>query len=416
MKNRKVLIQNSISLFIVQGTNYLLPLITLPYVARKLDTSLFGLVMFASVVMTYFMILTDYGFNLSATQKVSENQTDRIALSDITSSVLTIKAILMVISGLLAVIFCESTNVFKDNRAVFYLTFGTVIGNAMTTVWLFQGMQQMRYITVINVLTKGFATCAIFIFINTKADVLLYPLINSAGSILGGMVSVYIAIVNLKITLRVQPVRNLANQLRDGMHVFLSSISISLYTTSVTFILGLHSGPQAVALFTTADKIIQALKGIYVPISQALFPLASKLLIVPTKTNIMKILGIGVICATGMAILSVTTFLYADDIIVLMFGKGYLEAAFFLRIMSPIPVCVVLSNIFGIQILLNIKKQKLFSKILAFAAAFGVASTLTLIFHDDAGGASIAMLLTEALVVFIMFFVVRDYFSKLATN
>jgi len=47
---------------LVQLSNYVIPLITLPYLTRVLGAESFGKVAFAQVVMTYFALLVDYGF------------------------------------------------------------------------------------------------------------------------------------------------------------------------------------------------------------------------------------------------------------------------------------------------------------------------------------------------------------------
>ncbi|HHI03288.1 MAG TPA: flippase, partial [candidate division Zixibacteria bacterium] len=77
------LIENFFSLSILQGANYLLPLITLPYLVRVFGAEGYGQVMFAYSFIQYFVILTDYGFNLSATRSVSVNRENSAKISEI---------------------------------------------------------------------------------------------------------------------------------------------------------------------------------------------------------------------------------------------------------------------------------------------------------------------------------------------
>ena len=85
MKNK--LTKNFIFLFLMQMANLLLPLISLPYLSRVLQPEGFGLIVFAQSLIQYFVILTDFGFNLSATRQVSINRENPEKLKQIFNSV-----------------------------------------------------------------------------------------------------------------------------------------------------------------------------------------------------------------------------------------------------------------------------------------------------------------------------------------
>ena len=77
-------------LYALQGLNYLVPLAVLPYLLRILGVEHYGLIAFAQAFAQYFIILTDYGFNLSATKRIALLRDDRRQVSIVFWSVLVI--------------------------------------------------------------------------------------------------------------------------------------------------------------------------------------------------------------------------------------------------------------------------------------------------------------------------------------
>ncbi|MEC8678340.1 MAG: oligosaccharide flippase family protein, partial [Candidatus Margulisiibacteriota bacterium] len=97
----KNLLKNGTSLGIVQLSNYILPLVTLPYLARILGPNYFGLVMMAQATMIYLTLLTDYGFNLSATKEIAKVRDNLKKVSQLFSSVIIIKSGLLVCGSII---------------------------------------------------------------------------------------------------------------------------------------------------------------------------------------------------------------------------------------------------------------------------------------------------------------------------
>jgi len=275
-KDNKRVVSNFLSLSVLQGANLILPLITFPYLVRVLGVEKFGLVAFALATVTYFEILTDYGFDLSATRQVSIHRDNREKLSSIFSAVITIKGLLSLISLVLLSALVFSFPKFSDFFLIYFFTFGRVIGKILFPVWFFQGTERMRISTTLNILAKVIFTGAIFLFVKESDDYLLVPIFNSSGFIVAGIIAL-IQIRGFGVRFSFQPKAVLIEQLYDGWHIFLSRIYVNIYTTTNTFLLGVMTNNIIVGYYAIAAKIIEAIDSVFIPPNSALYPYMSKL-------------------------------------------------------------------------------------------------------------------------------------------
>ena len=98
---------NFISLVLLQGVNYLLPLLSFPFLFRILGVERYGLVTFGYALMQYFVMFTDFGFNLSATKYISQHRHDLHAINSYLNSAMLGRFLLCAISFLLLIILIE---------------------------------------------------------------------------------------------------------------------------------------------------------------------------------------------------------------------------------------------------------------------------------------------------------------------
>ena len=275
-EDKKRLLSNFFSLSLLQLFTYVLPLLTLPYLVRVLGTEKFGLVMFAQAFIIFFNILVDYGFNLSATREVAVNRESKEKLTEIFSSVMSIKFILIVISfAILSIVIFLFDN-FSDNIDLFYLTFLWVIGQALFPVWYFQGLEKMKYITIVNVTSKLIFTIAIFIFIKDESDYILVPILNGLGFIIGGILSLRIVYKDFNQDFKIQSFKTLTLYFKESSQFFLSRISSVGYSNVNTFLAGILFSPVFVTYYYLADKAVSVILSLFTPVVQTIYPYLAK--------------------------------------------------------------------------------------------------------------------------------------------
>ena len=119
---------NVLSLFLIQGANYLLPLITIPYLIRILGVKGFGVLAFAAAVAQIFVVLTEFGFNLTATRAISINRANPERLNEIISGVFVLKGLLLLLSAfmLFCVLFVVDSQI---ETKIYWACFLLAVGN-----------------------------------------------------------------------------------------------------------------------------------------------------------------------------------------------------------------------------------------------------------------------------------------------
>lgn len=402
MKLDKTIIRNISSLFSIKIAGYLIPLITLPYLVRVLEPVGYGKLGFSLAIIQYFIIIVNYGFNLSATQKIAQNFNNKNAVSLIFWNVLSARVLMSVLGLTILCLLSIFNTEIQQLFPILICAYLGVLGAALFPQWLFQGKEQLGTISTIRIITQVINVPLIFTFIKTPSDVWIAALIASLPSIWIVFFSYYLISKRKWLTWSMPSVRNIFVELKDGWHLFISTAAISLYTTSITVILGVIAGPVSVAIYVSANKLLQAAQGLYTPLSAAFYPRINNLLSKSADEGLgairylMKIQFFLTLC------ISISLFVFAPFVINFLFGDEYAQSAIVLRVLSVLPVVIGLSNIFGIQTLLTHGYKKEFSRVLLLSGLISLCTLLPLCYLFSSIGAAVSVVFTEFIVTILM--------------
>lgn len=401
---RRVLFRNILWLGALQAANYLFPLVTLPYLTRVLGPAAYGDVAFIIAFMQYFVLMVDYGFNLSATQVIAHQQRDKLGCSRTFWTVTACK-LLLALGGTLAiaaiVLFVPA---FRSQWVIFVAAYPAIFGSILLPAWLFQGLEKMGGIALCNVGARTAMLPFIFLLVRSPDSAWLAVLVQSMTSVAAGLLSLWLIRRHDLIMWAPPGWSDIREAFAEGWHVFISVSAISLYTNSNVFILGLTAGTEAVGLFVGADKIRQAAHGVTAPVTQAVYPRINVLMKDSRQDAYRMIRRLTVTLGIGTLLLSLLLFLWAAPIIRILLGDRFLSAVTALRWLAFLPFIIGLNNIFGTQTMLTLGMKREFSHILLVSGLLNLLLIIPLSWTFGASGAAAAVVTTETAVTAAMGF------------
>ena len=401
MSTKKRLLTNFISLATMQGLNFILPLVSLPYLLTVVGPSKFGLISTAQAFIQYFILFTDYGFNLVATRDISIARDNKKQLSIIFSTVMLIRLLLLAFSLLVLVIIVTFIPKFQHDSAIYYLTFGMVIGNVLFPIWFFQGMEHMKIISILNIISKSIFTIGIFVFVKGPTEYLNVAILNSLGYISIGLIGLFLVIYRYKIKMIKPSKEQIVHQLKEGWDIFVSNIVTSLYTNSNIFVLSFFASNKIVGYYASADKIIKAVSSVIGPLIQTVYPFLSRALQESREKAISIINKIFLMITASMGILALIVGLFAKQLVGFL-GAKYIDSIPLLQIMSVLPLILGWANVFGILTMINFDYKRQLSRIYIFASILSVILMSLLIPTFKEYGTAWNAVLTEGFATMLM--------------
>ncbi len=395
--SKKNLFENVIAIGLTQIVTYVIPLVSLPYLSRILGVEKFGLVFWAQSCIQYFIMITEYGFNFSAVREISINRDNKEKVSNIFSSVLAVKFILVFVCFIVLNILILFIPKFKTEILLFYLTFFMVIGHVIYPVWYFQGIEHMKYVTFLKITSQLIFLVLIFLLIKSPKDYQYVAILNSMGFIISGILGIFVAKKRFGLIITYPKIKDIKYQFKNSFEFFIANISNTVYTNTNSFCLGLVANSILVGYYIAAERIYSAIHMATAPIGIALYPYISKTKNVPLYKKIFY--------PSCLLILFICIFVYifAKEIIVLFYGSEMLNAYVTLRIFCITVFFSSISGLIGYPLVAAMGYSKIVNMSLTIAAAVHIIGLGLLYLNNNLNITTIAYL--TILPYVIMFFI-----------
>lgn len=392
----KASIKNGIWMYFLQFFNAVLPLMTLPYITRILGAEQYGVFSIALNIVNYLQVLVEYGFGMSATRKIA--LAEKRDLNKLFSAVLYSRGFLLFISAIISLSynFVHKTNTQLALSLAILLI--CLLGYCVQMDWVFQGKQEMKYISIVNIISRTVSVIGIFTLVTTADDLYLYCLLYAISPFLSGFIGLFIAKKKYSLKLRKLHIQEIYKELQDGWFVFTTQLSSKVFGAIGVTLLGIFALPTEVGIFSAIQKIPNIMILAWTPISQVIYPISSKHFnnswregtefVYKVRNYILPFFFVGALLVN----------IFSRNIILILFGTTYAEYFFWVTPLLLWLIVAINNNFMGVQILLGSGHDKEYSECFQIGVVCTILFNFGLIYFFKGTGAAIAPLVSEGIL------------------
>ena len=371
-KKMNIVFKNFTYLSILNGLNIVLPLLVIPYLTNVIGVAHYGVYAYILVLVQNINVVTQYGFQFSATKKISQNRDDHSFLEQYCSNILCARFLVATLCIVLVLALSHWALDTSDRFFMFLTAIGMIYGDVFIPTWLFQGLERMKYMTIVNASSKILFTILIFVVVIRPEDYEYIMLLNSLGFLLAAILSMALVRKQFKIRLPKPRMKEVFSELRESLSLCFSMIGIDLYRNMNVVVLNFFVSDAAMGVYALAERVIKAAQSFITPVSQALFPHMSLKIKQEGVGKSMVLLRRAAIFLFILTIVVALGIFFCGDFLVSLVGKDFSEIKPLMNWMYPVLIFGCMNFLLGFVGLVNLNQQKYF-----FFAVF-ISGTISL--------------------------------------
>ena len=388
-------------MIVLQTFNMIIPLLTIPYITRVLGSAGYGSFSIALNWVLYFQVIVEYGFELNGSRKVAINPTIenvQKALNRIVSSRLLLTTLSFAAMVTIWIVSKEPVSFLVYMLLLFFM----VIGTSLSLTWIFQGLQQMKFITIANVVARLLSLVLIFLFVKSPEHIYRYCFFYSCTFLLAGLIGAIICHKKYGLTFHFVSFRDVCAELKEGWFLFLSAAMICIFSNIGITILGYSVDASSVGAYSAIHKISYVMNILFVAISKALYPYISASFAKSSKDGLMRIRKTMIPVVVLFLFLSLGITLLRSPIVSIAFGEEYVTYSFIIIPFVFQVVFAIVNNFIGVQSLVGNGHQKEYSSAITIGMIAIVVCNLVLIRLYGVAGAAYASLTAEMVLTIVL--------------
>ena len=396
----KSLTKNSIYYLAYNVLNVLFPFITGIYVARVIPEDLVGRVTYAQNIVQYFALLSFLGIPTYGLREISKNRNNPEEKNKVYTELLIINAISTTIFSILY--FGVVLLYFRTNLLLYTIVGFSVVINYLNISWLYEGLEEYKYISIRNIAFKVICLLLLFLFVRGPEDYLVYAAITVFGVAGNYIVNVLMAPKFVRLSFEEL---SLKRHFKPIMLLVVVNLAIEIYTLVDTTMIGYFCEERYVAYYGFGSKINKIFIQIMHTFTMVIVPRIAFYHNEGNKKEFNRILAMTfkVICLLSIPLI-IGIFFCSDYAVTLLYGNAYIRSAKVLRILSLAILVSPIGYLLGSRVLLVTNNESKMPFCVGAGAIVNVILNWILIPQYLEFGAATASVISEVVVMAVYLF------------
>ena len=387
--------KNYIYNLIYQLLTIFLPLITTPYLSRVLGAKQIGIYGYTTSILAYFILFGSLGIAMYGQREIAYYQDNKKKRSQVFHELIIVRFGTLFISTILFYfIFVRG-----ESYSLYYkILIIQLVANMFDISWFFQGIEEFDKTVVRNLIVKLLCLVLIFTVVKSYDDLWKYFLIYAGAEFIGNIsiwlyVPKYIEKINFKEL-------DFKRHIKPTLALFLPQIAIQIYTVLDKTMIGVITNDmEEVGYYEQAQKIVKAalmvLNALQIVMNSRIANAHSN----HNKKEVHECLEKSFRFVWLFAIPMMLGLVgIANKFVPWYYGKGFDSVTGIIIVTSPILIMIGLSGITGVQYLVQIGKQNVFTKSVIVGCLVNVLFNSLLISKYGGMGAAVASVVAEGCV------------------
>ena len=250
--------------FFVYGLGQLInlasPLLVFPFIILKCGEEGLGKIGIGFSLMLLLNAIIDYGSYIIGVREIAINRENHKILNEKVNAIYGSKIILLLGVLLFSFILIYIIPFFSREKELFLLSLVIVLGQFVNPSWFFQGIENYKWISFINVVSKIIYLTGVFLFVKESDDYIYVNLFFGIGLLISSLIGVVWFVKHFSFSIKFNDLLRGRKIIRDEFSFSTSQIFLSIHQYFPIIIVSYILGDFVAGQYRIIDQIISLFK------------------------------------------------------------------------------------------------------------------------------------------------------------